>query len=110
MKTVQISLLLSLVVLLAACGDDDHDHDHDSGETAATFVVQAMLSEDVQVGQNTLEIDVTDVDGVPVVMNNGDGTYSAFPITLQMAGDWVVTIHAMRGDEWGEFEFSVAAQ
>lgn len=99
-------------------------------EVITDLNVEAEFTETASVGQNTLEITVTSGSGAPVpgatvtvdpqmpmmghgsteeaeVTDNGDGTYTAFPVTFQMGGPWVVTITAELGDVSAETELSV---
>ncbi len=132
MKRFLLSVIVPLTFLFSACADGD-----ETSETSQTsgqaLTVQAAFAETAAVGQNTIEIDVTDEAGdpvtdatvtvdpqmpsmghgsseVPVVTSNEDGSYSAFPVTLQMGGEWVVTISAVRGEDSGTVDVTVAAQ
>ncbi len=118
-----LPLLALSLVFFAACGDDDASGDETE---AGELTVTVAFEEAAAVGQNTMIVTVTDeagemvvdatvsVDpqmpmmghGSPeeaVVANNGDGTYTAFPVTLSMAGQWVITIDASSGDAVGQF-------
>ncbi|MCB9740753.1 MAG: FixH family protein [Deltaproteobacteria bacterium] len=116
-------LLLGAATLLPACETDDgHDHDHGTTET---FTVTAAFDEAAKVGKNTMTVTVKDSAGAavsgaavtvdpqmpmmghgsidtPVVTDNGDGTYKADPVTLQMSGKWVITVKASKGSGSGE--------
>lgn len=122
LRSVLALVALGFTLSLAACGDDDEETPDDG---VAALTVMAELDADASVGQNTLEITVTDASGAavadavvvvdpqmpmmghgssedPVVTNNGDGSYTAFPVTFTMAGEWEVTITAQTDDAFGE--------
>lgn len=116
-------LLAGAAALLPACeSEDGHDHDHGTTET---FTVTAAFDEAAKVGKNTMTVTVKDAAGAavagatvtvdpqmpamghgsidtPVVTDNGDGTYKADPVTLQMSGKWTITIKASKGNGSGE--------
>ncbi len=107
---------LTLPLLAAACDSDGSD----PTPTPQTLTVTATLTATATVGQNTLDIHVTDPDGAPVagatvvvdpqmpshghgstetptVTDLGAGDYQAFPVTFQMKGPWVVHVTATDG-------------
>lgn len=124
-SSLSIILSVAALILVTACGDDPPPEN-----TAGDLTIEAAFSAEAQVGQNTLEITVTGAGGDAVtdatvvvdpqmpsmghgssetatVTNNGDGTYTAFPVTLQMPGAWVVIVTAERGDDSGRLELDV---
>ena len=108
------SILMGLGAALAfgAC-DSDTSTPHDGA-----LVITTAFESPVQTGQNRLAITVDDENGqpvtdatvtvdpqmpvhghgsseTPIVTANGDGTYSAFPVTFQMPGPWVVHVRVV---------------
>lgn len=92
--------------------------------------VQLLFDPAAKVGQNEAEIRVKDAEGVAVsgavvtvepmmpmhghgsteaavVTDSGDGSYVAFPVTLQMAGAWTITVRATKGALSGETKVDV---
>lgn len=102
-------------------------------ESAAMTITAALEGASATVGQNALLITLTDADGMPVsdativvdpqmpamghgssedpvVTNNGDGTYRAFPVTFTMGGPWEVTVTATSGDHTAELVLNYNVQ
>ena len=116
--------LLALALLLAACGTEE------APASSGTLHIEARPDPDPpRVGQNALELHVTDADGNPVagaavtvdtfmpsmghgsteqpqIADEGGGTYRASPLTFHMVGTWQVTVHAAAGGEEGEARFT----
>ncbi len=113
-------LLVGAAALLPACESEDG-----TDATTETFTVTAAFDAAAQVGKNTMTVTVKDSAGAavagatvtvdpqmpmmghgsidtPVVTDNGDGTYKADPVTLQMSGKWTITVKATKGSGSGE--------
>ncbi|WP_373044348.1 FixH family protein [Vulgatibacter sp.] len=124
-------LLLCLPLLLAACGADS---DEKTEPLTGALQIETHVDPDPPaVGQNTLHVQVSDAAGAPVsgavvrvvpfmpahnhgssetpvVTDNGDGSYTATPVTLTMPGTWEVTITAKAGDADGRLVLTWDAQ
>ncbi len=116
------TLFLGLAMGLVSCGDEEVETPADTGEAGLTLTIHATIDPDPPlVDQNTMDIHVTDsaelgVEGceitvdpqmpahghgspeVPVVTDQGSGTYKAFPVTLSMPGTWEITVEAEHAD------------
>ena len=116
--------LLSLALLLAACGTEE------APDSTGTLRIEAQPEPNPpRTGQNALVLHVHDADGQPVagaslsveafmpsmshgstqasqITDNGDGSYRAEPLTFQMPGLWQVDVHATAAGEEGSAVFT----
>lgn len=105
----------------------------DTSDTTAALVLTAAFDPAAAVGQNHLGITLVDGAGAgvagatvtveptmpamghgstetPVVSDDGAGHYTAFPVTLQMAGSWHIVVTATVGAEVATHAFDVTVQ
>ncbi len=122
--TLLAALTLTTLAFIASCAAD-------LDEPAGTLTVSAHFSEAAKVGQNTLMITVKDAASAAVsdatvtidpqmpahghgssetavVTDNGDGSYTASPVTLQMSGAWTIGVAASKGADIGTTTFDVS--
>ena len=125
-RRVLASLVASLFAMstFAGCAADD------TASSAETLTVELHFHQPAKVGHNEAEIHVEDADGKPVigavvtvepmmpmhghgstekavVTDSGDGSYAAFPVTMQMAGAWTIAVKATKGTASGETKVDV---
>lgn len=125
-RRVLASLVASFFAMsaLAGCAADD------TASSAETLTVELHFHHPAKVGQNEAEIHVENAAGEAVlgavvtvepmmpmhghgstekavVTDSGDGSYAAFPVTMQMAGAWTIAVKATKGTASGETKVDV---
>jgi len=124
-RTVLLALGVVIASLLAAGCESET-----AAANAVPLTVELHFHGQAKVGQNAAEVHVEDADGKAVagatvtveammpmhghgstetalITDNGDGSYDAFPVTLQMAAAWTVTARATKGDASGEAKVDI---
>ena len=118
--------LLMVIFLVQGCAAPEGDK-----TTASDFAItMKMEPASPKVGQNVMTLTVKDKEGEPVVgaeitvdpqmpahghgssekakvEDLGDGNYKASPVTLQMKGDWEITVTVKAGDKSGTKVFKL---
>ena len=112
--------LVAMAGLLIGCASEPNQ----TADTGTLVVQASFVGGAPKVGQNVLSVQVADASGtaiagaqvtvdpqmpahghgaseVPVVTDNGGGSYSASPVTLAMKGHWQITVTVAHEAETG---------
>jgi nitrogen fixation protein FixH len=127
------SSLRALLAVLSWTGCDSDEAATATPAATALTVTATLTPDPPTTGQNAMSVTVKDAAGAPVagcavtvdpqmpmmghgssetavVTDNGDGTYAATPVTLQMPGEWVITVTATKGEATGSATVTVTVQ
>ena len=125
LRLVPVLVALALATAAEGCGD---------GASPVGTLHVAVTTDPAapMIGRNTFHVEVTSAAGEPLdaavtvtpwmpahghgstesptVTAAGKGRFTAFPVTLFMAGDWQVTARAEQGGEFGELVLRYSLQ